>query len=113
MHQQLIDKNYGFRIRFTHLKLLTQAIQNTFEEMINMKDDSDSGTKEESSKGMTGEFFKFKSKEVIKSDEELLIGEDFHNPDYDVSIVHPMGRFNQTFMLFKGMHIDADTLKVC
>lgn len=40
-------------------------------------------------------------------------GEDFHNPMYDSKLVHPLGRFNQSFALFRATHIDIDTLEWC
>lgn len=45
--------------------------------------------------------------------EELSSGEDFHNPLFDCKLIHPLGHFNQSFLLFKGMFIDSDSLKWC
>lgn len=40
-------------------------------------------------------------------------GEDFHNPSFDDHLVHRLGRFNQTFKLFKANYIDENTLNYC
>jgi hypothetical protein len=49
---------------------------------------------------------------ILPIDEDKC-GEDFHNPMYDSKMVHPLGRFNQSFALFRATHIDKDTLDLC
>lgn len=105
--QELTNPDYGFRIRFSHTKLLTQALHGSFEEIINMRDEK-----------CYGQFFNMKDKtnktqEDNSQSEDLKLGEDFHNPMYDAKLVHPLGRFNQTFTVFKGMYVDQDTVNWC
>ena len=49
---------------------------------------------------------------ILPIDEEQC-GGDFHNPMFDSKLVHSLGRFNQSFALFRATYIDEDTLKLC
>lgn len=86
-HEQLKNPDYGFRIRFAHVKLLNQALEGSLDQIINMKNERHFGK---------GKFFQLKEKasQEESSQEDLKMGEDFHNPIYDSKMVHPLGRFN-------------------
>jgi len=101
----LCDPNYGFRIRKAHVPHLADALSASFDEAINMCQSDIYGF------GKT-QFFQMKQ---YSEDCPYCppIGEDFHNPMYDAKFVHPLGRFNQTFKLFKGMYLDIDAINLC
>lgn len=73
---------------------MVEAMRSTFSQIIHMRDDDIFGFGK-------GDYFSLKnarsSKSKDDSQDELLPGEDFHNPMFDAKFVHPLGRFNQTF----------------
>ena len=51
--------------------------------------------------------------EAELSNDKLKLGEDFHNPDFDSDLVHPLGKFNQSFLLFKGLYVEKEAIDFC
>lgn len=122
-HEQLVNADYGFKFRAAHSKYLFEAMQQSLEKIINMtQDDSDDEQQKNQSqkKATEGDFFQMKRRKLSENEDMLtgrinpidedLCGEDFHNPMYDAKMVHPLGRFNQTFALFRATYIDVGTL---
>lgn len=104
-YPSLTDPYYGFRIRKAHVPSLAEALSASLDEVINMCQT------DIFSFGKT-QFFQPKNK-TADCPFSAPIGEDFHNPMYDAKFVHPLGRFNQSFMLFKGMYLDNDAISLC
>lgn len=103
-----------------------EATKQCFETIIKTtQDDLEDGTKQMSQdKAREGTFFQMKrgdikgaSRPVEESHIEPLdgtkCGEDFHNPMFEADMVHTLGRFNQSFCLFKSAFVDSDTLTWC
>ena len=74
-------------------------------------------------KAREGDFFQMKrrnigahrqiSEQQIEDLDDSKCGEDFHNPMYEADMVHRLGRFNQSFALFRSAFVDKDTLSWC
>lgn len=84
----LTDPDYGHRIRAAHTGDIIKALKKSFHEMINLQDDEIFGFQK-------GTYFQLKNpNDCQECIDKIQDGEDFHNPEYDKSCVHPLGRFN-------------------